>query len=48
MTARFEFLLGMVALVITGLVMTALYLRAEVRKEQVQHDDQRSIGLPSL
>lgn len=48
MTARLEFLLGIVALVVTGLVMTALYLRAEVRKEQVQHDDRRPIGLPSL
>lgn len=32
-TARLEFLLGLVALVVAELVMTVLYLRAQLRRE---------------
>lgn len=39
MTARLEFLLGLVALVIVGLSMTALYLRAKLRQEQQDDTD---------
>ena len=34
MTARLEFLLGLVALIVAGLAMTTLYLRAELRREK--------------
>ncbi|NEU58636.1 hypothetical protein [Halorussus sp. MSC15.2] len=34
MTARLEFLLGVVALVVAGLTMTTLYLRAKLRQEE--------------
>lgn len=38
MTARLEYLLGLGSLVVAGLVMTALYLRAELRRRE-QGDD---------
>ena len=38
MTARLEFPLGLVALIVAGMTMTTLYLRAELRREQ-QGDD---------
>ena len=34
MTARLEFLLGLVALIVAGLTMTTLYLRAKLRQEE--------------
>ncbi|WP_435175433.1 hypothetical protein [Halorussus sp. AFM4] len=34
MTARLEFLLGLVALVVAGLTLTTLYLRTKLRQEQ--------------
>lgn len=39
MTARIEFLLGMVALVVAGLTLTTLYLRTRVRKAESKHED---------
>lgn len=38
MTARLEYLLGLVSLVVAGLAMTALYLRTELRRRE-QGDD---------
>lgn len=34
MTARLEFLAGLVALVVAGLSLTTLYLRAKLRQEK--------------
>lgn len=34
MTARLEFLLGLIALIVAGLTMTTLYLRAKLRQEE--------------
>ncbi len=38
MTARLEYLTGLVALIVAGLAMTTLYLRAKLRQEE-QGDD---------
>lgn len=46
MTARLEFLVGLVGLVIAGLAMTTLYLRAVLRREQQDEESTTSCIAP--
>lgn len=44
MTTRLEYLLGMGALLVAGLTMTALYLRAELRRKEAESKQRQNTG----